>query len=84
MSRPKTVTVAVREELERIGKAATPMGATAMRLAGRLDAGDDPGSAMAAMARELRLTLAELSAHAPAVADPVDELRRRREARLGR
>lgn len=82
MSRPKSVHVAVREELERIGKANTPLGAVATQLALRLDLGDDPGSAMAAMAKELRTTMAELTRTADAVADPIDELRKRRERRL--
>ena len=83
MSRPKTIRVAVREELERIGKASTPLGAAALKLAGRLDDGDDPGSAMAAMAKELRATMAELTRTAAVAEDPIDELRKRRERRLG-
>lgn len=83
MSRPKSVHVSVREELERIGKTNTPLGAVATRLALRLDRGDDPGSAMAAMAKELRTTMAELTRTAGVAADPIDELRKRRERRLG-
>ena len=83
VSRPKSIRVAVREELDRIGKADSPMGAAALKLAARLDVGEDPGSAMAAMAKELRVTMAELGRSAPAVSDPVDELKRRRERRLG-
>jgi hypothetical protein len=37
---------------------------------------------MAAMAKELRQVMADLLAGAPMVADPVDELRERRRARL--
>lgn len=83
MSRPHSVSVAVRGELERIGKSGTPLGAAAQRLAIRLDADEDPGSAMAAMAKELRAIMAELGRSAPAAADPVDELKRRRQRRLG-
>lgn len=82
MSRPKSVHVSVREELERIGKTDTPLGAVATRLALRIDQGDDPGSAMAAMAKELRTTMAELMRTAGAVADPIDDLKKRRERRL--
>ena len=82
MTRKKSVLAAVREELDAIGKLTTPAGATALVLAGRLDAGEDPGSAMAAMAKELRATMTELTRSTPAAADPVDELKRRREERL--
>lgn len=82
MSRPKLIRTAVREELEAIGKAGTPAGTVALTLATRLDAGEDPGSAMAAMAKELRTTMAELARTAPAQADPVDELKKRRQRRL--
>lgn len=77
-----TIVEATRRELEAVGKVDTPLGATALALAGRLDANDDPGSAMAAMAKELRTTMAELTRTAPAVADPIDELKKRRERRL--
>lgn len=76
------VLAATRAQLGAIGRADTPLGATALVLAGRLDVGADPGSAMAAMAKELRAVMAELLRGAPAVADPVDELRERRRARL--
>lgn len=82
VSRPKSIRVAVREELEAIGKATSPMGTLALTLAARLDAGVDPGSAMAAMAKELRATMTELARSAPAAADPVDELKHRRQRRL--
>lgn len=74
---------ATRAQLAAIGRAESPLGATALVLAGRLDAGADPGSAMAAMAKELRGIMADLLKEAPVVADPVDELRARRKARLG-
>ena len=76
------VLAATKTQLRMIGKEADPLGETALVLAARLDAGADPGSAMAAMAKELRTLLAELMAAAPAIVDPVDELRKRRERRL--
>lgn len=76
-----TVVGAVTAQLEQIGKAGTPTGRAALVLAARLDAGADPGSAMAAMAKELRATMAELAKTATAMVDPVDELRRKREQR---
>lgn len=80
--KPKSVLSAVRAELEQIRKTSTAGGQVALALAARLDAGEDPGSAMAAMAKELRATMVELTREAPAAADPVDELKRRRERRL--
>lgn len=82
MTRRKvSVLGSVRTELEAIGKATTPLGAVALTIAARLDAGGDPGSAMAAMAKELRATMVELARSAPAAVDTVDELKRRREER---
>lgn len=83
MSRPKLIRTAVRDELETIGKTDSALGGVALKLAARLDAGEDPGSAMAAMAKELRTVMGELGRGAPAAADPVDELKRRRERRIG-
>lgn len=77
------VLAATRAHLAAIGKEHTPLGETAIVLAARLDGGDDPGSAMAAMAKELRAVMNELSRSAPALKDPVDELRAKRKARLG-
>lgn len=68
-------------ELAAIGKTTTALGATALGLAARLDRGTDAGSAVAAMAKELRAILTEMTRAAPAVNDPVDELRKRRESR---
>ena len=79
---PRSVSAAVRAELARVNKSDSSLGLAALALAKRLDEGDDPGSAMAAMAKELRVVMNELLARAPAVADPVDELRKRRERRL--
>ena len=84
MTRRKvSVLSSVRAALEGIGKEGTPMGAAALVLAGRLDVNEDPGSAMAAMSKELRTMMVELTKTAAAVNDPVDELRQRRKARLG-
>lgn len=77
-----SVTTATRSQLKSIGKETTPLGQASLVLAARLDAGADPGSAMAAMAKELRAVLAELAKSAGTVADPVDELKQRRQKRL--
>lgn len=76
-----TVLAAVEATLRQIGKQNTAAGAACLVLAARLDGGKDPGSAMAAMAKELRATMTELMRAAPAAADPVDELRQRRQRR---
>lgn len=68
------------EEAERLD---TPEGMTALALAHRLDnGGRDTGSALASVARELRATLAEALKGAAVAADPVDEIRARRERKL--
>lgn len=72
---------ATRRALDAIGKRETPAGEVALVLAGRLEDPDCPATAMAAMSKELRATLTELGRDAPAVNDPVDELRKRRAAR---
>lgn len=82
-ARRRSVLAATRAELVALGKLDSPLGAVALTLAARLDQGQDPGSAMAAMAKELRVTMAELGRTGQAAADPVDELRRRREERRG-
>jgi hypothetical protein len=53
----------------------------ALSLALRLDAAVDTGSAMAAVARELRSILTEMLGLAVEVADPIDELKAARERR---
>lgn len=79
---PKKVTKATYAELERAGRLESPLGQQALVLAARVDAATDSGAALAAVAKELRTTLAEVLRQAPGVADPVDELRARRERRL--
>jgi hypothetical protein len=78
-----SILAAVEAQLAALGKEAAPLGATAVVLAARLDAGADPGSAMAAMSKELRTIMTELTRTATIAADPVDELLARRKARRG-
>lgn len=56
-------------------------GQMAIALARRLDANLDTGSAMAAVARELRTLIVEVLGNQPQAADPIDELRARRDRR---
>lgn len=50
---------AVREELREADAESSALGVSALLLAARIDAAEDPGSALAALNRELRATLAE-------------------------
>lgn len=75
------VVAAVWRELAAAGQAETPLGRLALLLAARLGSPADTGSATAALSKELRAVVAAALAAAPAAADPVDELRARRNAR---
>ena len=78
-----TVESAVRAELERSGKVATVLGQAALVLARRLDLpAMDTGSAIAALVKQLETTLAAALADGPQESDELEELRRRREARM--
>src|SRR5690349_18271008 len=48
-----------RAELAQAGRETSGLGASALLLAARIDSGSEPGSALAALNRELRATLAE-------------------------
>lgn len=69
------VAEATRLELERLQRADSPMGRVAVALAVRMDSGEDVGSSMAAVAKELRSILEAIAAQAPQAADPVTKLR---------
>lgn len=73
----------MRAELAELDRQDTPLGRTALALAARLDAGQDSGASMAALAKQLRETLSAATDGAKVAADPLDELRRRREAKRG-
>lgn len=59
----------------------TALGRGAVELAERIVSSLTPPQAVAGLHKELRATLAEAKKGAKAVADPIDELRARREAR---
>lgn len=72
----------VRAEIKKLGREADPLSQVALTLAARLDnAEGETGSALAAVAKELRVCLDTLGKSPVAAADPVDELRKRREAK---
>jgi glycerate-2-kinase len=74
------VTAATLKELNAAERAGTALGESALALARRVDgAARDSGASLASLARELRATLAEALRDAAAAADPLDELRARRD-----
>jgi hypothetical protein len=79
-----TLVDATRAVLEAADRLNTPAGVSALLLAGKMDAGGDTGSALAALAKQHLAVLDEATRGALVAADPVDDLRARRMARLGR
>ena len=82
---PTVSTVAlVDAEVAALNVADKPEAQAAREIAARIDAGQEPGAALASLSKELRTLLAGLrSTSAPAAADPVDELKARRASRTG-
>ncbi len=72
---------ALRRELADAGRLDTALGQQALALAVKLASPFDTGSAMAAVSRELRAVREEALRGAEQVADPLDELRLRRDAK---
>lgn len=82
---PGAVETATLAALEQVGRAGTPLGATALTLARRLDGGHETGSGMASLAKQLQHTLDAATANTETEKSPVDrardELAARRERR---
>ena len=79
------VEAAVQSALEAAGRLSAPLGQVALVLARRLDApGGESGSALAAVAKQLTMTLATVTSDAPPAGDLLHELRIRRDRKLGR
>ena len=72
---------AVRAELEAADRLSTVAGQHALELARRIAAAPEMSSGVAALSRELRAVMGEALAGVGAAADPVDELRARRDAK---
>lgn len=70
---------ATRAVLTDTGRLHTPMGAAAMVLAEHIDTGEQSGSALSSMVKQLSAALAEATANAKTEANPVDELRAKRD-----
>ena len=71
---------AVRAELEAAGRLETHLGQAALALAGRIDSATAV-MGFAALVKELRATMEAALANVREAADPVDELRSRRDAK---
>jgi hypothetical protein len=79
------VEAAVRGALEAAGRLSAPAGQVALVLARRLDAPDgESGSGLASVAKQLAATLAAVTADVRPADDLLDELRIRRDRKLGR
>ena len=79
------VEAAVRLALEDAGRLSTPLGQVALALARRLDSpSGDTGAGLAALAKQLAATLAAVTADVRPADDLLDELRARRDRKLGR
>lgn len=76
---------ATETQLQTMGMIGSPLAASALVLAQRIDrAAESPesGSSLASMVKELRMTLVEVAKDRKIEADPIDELRAKRERRL--
>lgn len=78
---PESVFEATRQVLRNAGRMGTPAGQAALVLALRLDSGEDSGSGLAALAKQLQSTIAEVTKDAKTTTTPLDELRARRAAK---
>lgn len=75
------VTDATMTLLVELDRVATPEGQAALVLARKIDAAEDPLSAINGAVKQLSDTLAGLRRQAPKEGNPLDELRARRQAR---
>lgn len=74
---PKNTEVesAVRAELESVGRGRSPLGLAALALARRVDDGRDTGAGLAALVRQLGVTLAAATAGVTVEQSPLDAQR---------
>lgn len=78
-SNPSGLVEAIRRELEEADRVDTVLGQQALELAGRIVSPLSTGASVATLSRELRTVMAEATAGASLAADPLDELRLRRD-----
>jgi hypothetical protein len=84
-SEPDTVSPlleSIRATLEAAGRLNSVAGQLALSLTRAMESPIQTGSSVAALSKELRVVMAHVMRDAPAVADPLDELARRRERKL--
>lgn len=82
-SEPGPTAAATTVELERADRLNTAIGQAALVLAKRIDASStETGGSLASLVREHRATMAEALRDTDGQADPLDELRTRRERKL--
>lgn len=74
---------AVSRELDEVGRLGTVGGQLAVLLAGRIAGRRETGSATAALAKQLHLTMTEALGGVAVAADPLDEIRARRDRKRG-
>jgi hypothetical protein len=81
-SPPSLLEVCLTRELDEVGRLDTVDGLVALELARRVASGDETGSATAALSRELTVVTARAMGTATTVADPLDEIKARRDRKL--
>jgi hypothetical protein len=69
----------IMQKLEAVGRVDTVAGQQALTLAGRMSSPSETGAAVASLSRQLSATMAEALAGTAVAADPMDELKARRE-----
>ena len=80
-AQPGAVTGSLRARLHDLDVEALPQAEVALALAARIDSPRETGAAVAALAKQLGVVLAELERLGRRAADPLDELRARRDAK---
>jgi len=78
---PSLLVEAVTRELDEVGRLGTVGGQMAVLLAHRVASRRETGSATAALAKQLHLTMTEALGGVAKAADPLDEIRARRDAK---
>jgi len=76
---PSLLVEAVTRELDEVGRFGTVAGQAALLLAGRIASRRETGAATAALARELSTTMDRALGGVAKAADPLDEIRARRD-----
>jgi len=76
---PSELERATVAELDAVGRLESVAGQIALELAYRVASGYESGAAVAALVKELRVTMAEALAGVAPAADPLDEIRARRD-----